>query len=1071
MLHAAHVRRVAGGWRGSVTSSVSVRRAVRARRGLFADPLGPRKWGTPSPFGYGRSVTTLSLGVLAAALVILGMGGRVTGALGAEPPRAPHLLSSPANVQPVPIAQWGAMAPDTGAVFFETSAPLTAGDEDSGNDVYVNLGGVVDKVSADGTNGWHAAFEGSTRDGTAAVYGTNEPLVADDANSTFDLYRWQRADPSPVLITGGPDAEQFIAISTDGTRVAFTTLDPLVADDSDDARDVYLWDDGTVRLVSGKTPSGPTGTNPASYSGGSWDLTTILFFEAASLVAGAPASGGFYQWDDGTLALRLADPAAGIAELSEDGKVLTFYSELPLVAGDTNGDVDLFVDDAGALHRLTDGVTSNVLIQPHDTVASYDIWVMFSTEESLDPSDTDGQVDVYQWVRSTDDITLLTPSTSQDAFAIAGRATDRFAIRTNEALTSGDGDSSEDEYLVDQFAHTRKLLTSGGLGGATLLHLSLLGDRVLYASNANVLGAGPGLFEVFPSTGEVVQIPGSSAAGYGDTSATGKNIAFVSTAKLVAADTNNGSDVYLSSADSTPPETRVFQILPTQTSLDTVTVRFDALDGGVRFECHLDDHAWEACTSPWTKSGISTEGEHTAYVRAYDEVGNVDPTPGSQTWMIVLTAPTGTVSINSGAAVARRATVRVKVTAGGNPMDVLISSSPATVDGGCPGGCDRLANAIDVPYPYASASNEVLFDLTEAEYGGTDVDGLHTVYVQWEDSLGNLSLPKSDTITLDRSAKVATTITVKSLTNPVSTGGGSWLEAVVTAADGVPVDGGEVGFGIQGMIAGATYPASATVKHWVTGWTSGSHLVTATFSGSDTLAGSQGTTTQLVGTDTVKPVTTAPRASLRADRTGSGSQIPVRLGWTASDPAPGFGIARYELRRSLDGGTWTSVSTSLMSNVTYQQLASGHTYRFTVRAIDKVGNASPWETGPSLTLSRYSESNSRISYRSTWTRISSSAYNGGAVRYAKTRGASASMSFTARHVAWMAALGPSRGKARVYVDGSVVATVDLHASTTTTRRIVFAKSWTTSGSHSIRIVVLGTDGHPRVDLDAVATLR
>jgi hypothetical protein len=74
-------------------------------------------------------------------------------------------------------------------------------------------------------------------------------------------------------------------------------------------------------------------------------------------------------------------------------------------------------------------------------------------------------------------------------------------------------------------------------------------------------------------------------------------------------------------------------------------------------------------------------------------------------------------------------------------------------------------------------------------------------------------------------------------------------------------------------------------------------------------------------------------------------------------------------------------------------------------------------------------------------------------------------------VAWVTALGPNRGAAKVYIDGILAATVDLYAATPTYLRVAFAKSWTTAGNHTIRIVVLGTAGRPRVDLDALGIVR
>jgi hypothetical protein len=74
-------------------------------------------------------------------------------------------------------------------------------------------------------------------------------------------------------------------------------------------------------------------------------------------------------------------------------------------------------------------------------------------------------------------------------------------------------------------------------------------------------------------------------------------------------------------------------------------------------------------------------------------------------------------------------------------------------------------------------------------------------------------------------------------------------------------------------------------------------------------------------------------------------------------------------------------------------------------------------------------------------------------------------------VAWVAARGPSRGAAYVYVDGVYVATVNLWASSNRSRTIMFARNWATAGTHTLRIVVAGTRYHARVDVDAFVRLR
>ena len=71
----------------------------------------------------------------------------------------------------------------------------------------------------------------------------------------------------------------------------------------------------------------------------------------------------------------------------------------------------------------------------------------------------------------------------------------------------------------------------------------------------------------------------------------------------------------------------------------------------------------------------------------------------------------------------------------------------------------------------------------------------------------------------------------------------------------------------------------------------------------------------------------------------------------------------------------------------------------------------------------------------------------------------------------MAPTGPGRGRARIIVDGKRVAVIDLRGGEHIQRRVVWAKSWTNSRRHTVRVLVLGTDGRPRVDLDAFVVMR
>lgn len=117
------------------------------------------------------------------------------------------------------------------------------------------------------------------------------------------------------------------------------------------------------------------------------------------------------------------------------------------------------------------------------------------------------------------------------------------------------------------------------------------------------------------------------------------------------------------------------------------------------------------------------------------------------------------------------------------------------------------------------------------------------------------------------------------------------------------------------------------------------------------------------------------------------------------------------------------------------------------------------------------ESNAAITYRGTWKTASHTSYLGGKARWTRARGAKASLRFTGTAIAWVGPVGPTRGKARVYIDGNLVKTVNTWASSFRASRVLFTKSWATSGTHRITIIANGTPGHPTVGLDAFLVRR
>ena len=123
------------------------------------------------------------------------------------------------------------------------------------------------------------------------------------------------------------------------------------------------------------------------------------------------------------------------------------------------------------------------------------------------------------------------------------------------------------------------------------------------------------------------------------------------------------------------------------------------------------------------------------------------------------------------------------------------------------------------------------------------------------------------------------------------------------------------------------------------------------------------------------------------------------------------------------------------------------------------------DVDPGSVRKHYSEKSSAIAYGGTWKTASHARYAGNKVRYATAPGATATFTFTGRGVTWYGPGGRTRGKAKVYVDGAYVKTVDFRRGSFKARVAAFRQTWTDSGEHVVRIEVVGTPGHPMVAID------
>jgi len=213
---------------------------------------------------------------------------------------------------------------------------------------------------------------------------------------------------------------------------------------------------------------------------------------------------------------------------------------------------------------------------------------------------------------------------------------------------------------------------------------------------------------------------------------------------------------------------------------------------------------------------------------------------------------------------------------------------------------------------------------------------------------------------------------------------------------------------------------------------------------------------------------TAPTVNLRNNAGPVTAADPVTISWSGSDATSG--INHYSLYESKDGGAYTLAATTTAPAFN-KNLGPGHTYQFEVTGTDNAGNTSVAKQGVVYKLSLVQENASAVKYTTPgWTRQALSGANGGSVDFATVKGKTATLTFTGFQVAWMSTQGPTRGSATVKLDSGTAATISTNTSSPHAAEVVDVVTAAANGSHKLVVNVLGTAGHPRIDVDAFIVL-
>jgi Ca2+-binding RTX toxin-like protein len=293
-------------------------------------------------------------------------------------------------------AQFRGASPDLGRVLFETLEALVPGDTDMARDVYEAAGGALHLVSTSATAG-NGAFNVSTADrssdASAVLFATDEAMVPTDTDGLRDLYLRSNGQTALVSVGTATSSVGGGDLSADGTHVVFTSSESLYPADTDAEDDLYQWAGGQVSLVSTgpQTPGGLSVRNTQSADG-----SRVVFSSDEPLVPQDTDTGfDVYQRQGGqTSLLTPGTPAtAEVTGWSSDATRIFFETDDAALPGDTDGSTDVYESHGGQLTLLSPGSAELPVQTLYVTPNGGHVY--YRTAESLSAADTDDQLDGY----------------------------------------------------------------------------------------------------------------------------------------------------------------------------------------------------------------------------------------------------------------------------------------------------------------------------------------------------------------------------------------------------------------------------------------------------------------------------------------------------------------------------------------------------------------------------------------------------------------------------------------------------------------------------------------------------
>jgi hypothetical protein len=439
-----------------------------------------------------------------------------------------------------------------------------------------------------------AFYDGNSADGTVAIFSTKEQMVPGDTDQELDVYVREFDGGLGEYLTrevsigprGGNDAQPatFDGMSSDGSEVFFSTAEPMVAGDTDQAEDVYLRnlnENRTVLVSQGSNGCAGqgcgNGASTASFlPGGVASNGGVVFFGSDEQLNSADQDSSFdiYVRDleaETTHLVSAPDPSCvgctsegldpQFRGTDDSGSRAFFTTDEKLASTDTDsGESDIYARDLAA--------ETTALVSLPGTCPP-DLPVGQNCEPSYGGASADKSQDVYDWSEGAVALTSTGPEGGNGEFNVtfAGTTPDGGTafFETSESLLAPDADSAQDVY--QRSGGTTSLISAGEAGKGNLAvpasfeWVSLTGPQVVVFTTAESMVAEDTdtSQDVYMRAGETTTLlsigpdggDGEFSAIFAGAADDGSKIFFTTAESLVEEDTDSSQDAYMRSGGMT----------------------------------------------------------------------------------------------------------------------------------------------------------------------------------------------------------------------------------------------------------------------------------------------------------------------------------------------------------------------------------------------------------------------------------------------------------------------------------------------------------------------------------------